>query len=114
LASTSHLAMSNVGIGCNFPLLVEADVEVELNKLRSVQLQLQLQRQVFPFGVVTATEGRLVPLLRASRPTDWLKFSLWRFLRIRVHLPLLWGGEVYGWAYFSRPTNWLQFSLWRF
>jgi hypothetical protein len=48
LASTSHLAMSNVGIGCNFPLLVEADVEVELNKLRSVQLQLQLQRQGFP------------------------------------------------------------------
>jgi hypothetical protein len=37
----------------------EAEVEVELDKLGSVQLQLQLQRQgIVPFG--------------AMKPTDWL------------------------------------------
>jgi hypothetical protein len=55
LSSIFPLAISNLGIGFNFPLWGEADNEVELNKIRSFQLQIQLQRQfLFPFGCLGA------------------------------------------------------------
>jgi hypothetical protein len=57
------------GLVSIFPLWGEAEVEVELYNLGSVQLQLQFQRQdMFPFG--------------AAEPTDWLHVSVFGTLRL--------------------------------